>query len=490
MVKKFVKNFLLIGSVLLTLVLVCQLWFSSYFLPGGYDFFVSGFQRHIVNPLVGFFRQMGGDGFSQNLQALFKPEKIVVNIASDRRVITEEKEGYLDFCVLTDSILEKLFSGEWDIKSKTVVDMEAYTAVLRGKSIYVDYGKNCDYRLFSFGVCGELNNRLAEDIGAVRGYVISLQDGIMNDISIYIADQKSGNVVRYTVEAAKTEIEEQMKQFLAESVADGTTSYSFELNFHKEQENATSKILFDPLILMELTPVLVQGIAERTPDEFVGGVSEELLNTVLRTFSINTRTMWHYTELTDARVFVENDATLTLHPDGVLEYQTVDNGRGLELSADKTGYDIYAATDDAMRFVTQLCGHFSPELLENLRIQTDMTDETETPGVYRICFDYQVGGIPVRHRNGDGFAHTIEMKIDNGYLKSYRQYVTYYETTGVVAPVQLPMLGAADILVDTLYQEPNPLMVKKIGLCYAETEGGELVPRWNAVIGETEHIVE
>lgn len=490
MVKKYVKNFLLIGSVLLTLILVCQLWFSSYFLPGGYDFFVSGFQHHIVSPLVGLFRQMGGDGFSQSLQALFKPEKIVVNIASDRRVITEGKEGYSEFGNLTDSILKKLFSGEWDIKSKTVVDMETYTSVLRGKSIYVDYGKDCDYRLFSFDVCGELNQRLAEDIGAVRGYIIGLQDGIMNDISIYIADQKSGNVVRYIVEAEKTEIEEQMKQFLAQSVADGTNSYSFELNFHKEQENSASKILFDPLLLLELTPVSVPEVVQQVPEEFADGMSEEMINTVLRTFSINTRSMWHYTELTDARVFVENDATLTLHPDGVLEYQTVDNGRGLELSADKTGYDIYAAIDDAMRFVTELCGQLSPELSEHLRIQSDMTEATETPGVYTICFDYQIGGIPVRQNSGGGYAHAVEMKIDNGNLKSYRQYVKHYVATGAMTPVPLPMLSAADILVDRLYQEPNPLFVKKIGLCYAETENRELTPRWNALMDDGEHIVE
>ena len=491
MVKKILKNALLIGSVLLAVILVSQIWFSSYFLPDGYGFFVSSFHRRIITPVMDFFKQDGGSTFSQNLQNLYKPERIVVNVSGERCAYVEGQESYAEAYALSNDILNRMLTGAYKVKSKTTIDRDAYTSALKGKSIYVDYGKNCDYRLFSFSISGKSQSRFSDDLSAVSGHVISLQDSIMNDISLYIIDQKSSNIFRYVIEANnKDEVNQKMEELRAQTPSAGSLSYSFELNFHKEQENAASKILFEPMILMDLAPAQVSRFESHRLDEFVQGISEDMINTILRTFSINTRSMWHYTDLTNARVFVENNATLTLSPDGLIEYQTVGNGRGLDISDNKNAYDIYAATDNAMDFVTRLCSHMPPEIFENLRIRTDMVDDADKQGVYHIYFDYCVDGIPIRHKTETGYAHTIEMEINNGYLKSYRQYIRTYEKTNQEKITALPVLSAADLLVDALYKEPEPLRVQRINLCYVEDEAGVLTPTWNALIGGQEHIVQ
>ncbi len=490
MVKKTLKNCLLIGSILLTVILVSQIWFSSYFLPGGYGFFLSGLQRTFINPVMDFFGRAGGDTFSHNLESLFKPEKIVVNASDNRRMYAEGQPSYNEMLALSSDVLRNMLTGNYELKTKSVVDMDAYTSALKGKSIYVDYGKKCDYRLFSFSVCGKSQNRFSDDLSSVSSYIISLQDGIMNDISIYIMDQKSGNIYRYIVEADKAEIDSQIQATMNETTSTGVLSYSFELNFHKEQEGTPSKILFDPMILLDLTPAQLSEVTGRGLESHDEGISEELINAILRTFSINSRSVWRYTDLTNARVFVENNATLTLYPEGLIEYQTVGSGRGLDISGGKTGYDIYAATDYAMDFVTQLCSHLPAEFFENLRIRTDMVDNADKQGVYQIYFDYCVDGVPVRHQNENGYAHTIEMEIDNGYLKSYRQYLRAYDKSWKPGLAVLPVLNAADLLVDSLYNEPDPVKVQHIQLCYVEDESGVLTPKWNALVDGKEHIVQ
>ncbi|MBE7041753.1 MAG: hypothetical protein E7400_07290 [Ruminococcaceae bacterium] len=489
MVKKVMKNTLLISLVLLAVVLASQIWFNSYFLPGGYDFFFSGIQHYIVNPIQSLFSQNSDGSFSQNLKKLYRPEKIILNDSGERRVLTEGQEDYDTAYDLANAIVSRVLSGDYDTQSKTLVNMDAYMAALKGKSIHVDYGKACDYRLFSFGVCGESQSHLSGELSAVGGYVISLQDSIMDDISVYMIDQKSGNIYRYTVESEKVNVGNQITELVQKISSEGLHSYSFELNFHKEQENAASKILFEPMLLMELMPLEANELQSQQLAEFGHGISEDLINDVLRTFSVNTRSMWRYTEMTGARVFVENDATLTLHPDGLIEYQAVEGGRGLDISDADTPYDIYAATDNAVEFVTKLCSDMPPEFLENLRIRTDLLDHTDRQGVYTICFDYCVDGIPVRHKTADGYAHTIELEIDNGYLKSYRQFVRSYIKTEQKTSV-VPMLSAADILVDSLYNEAEPLQVQRIHLCYVENETGKLTPVWNAVVDATEHFVQ
>ncbi len=430
MVKKVMKNTLLICSVLLAVILASQIWFNSYFLPSGYDFLISGFQRYIINPIVGLFGQNDNSSFSQNLKKLYRPEKIILNDSGERRVFTEGQEGFDTAYTLASDILSRVLSGNYDKQSKTVVNMDAYMAALKGKSIHVDYGKACDYRLFSFGVCGESQSHLSGELSAVGGYVISLQDSIMDDISVYIIDQKSGNIYRYTVESEKVNVSNQITELVQKTSSEGSFSYSFELNFHKEQENDASKILFEPMLLMELVPVETYELQSQQPAEFGHGISEYLIDDVLRAFSVNTRSMWRYTEMTGARVFVENDATLTLYPDGLIEYQAVEGGRGLDISDADAPYDIYAATDNAVEFVTGLCSDMPPEFFENLRIRTDLLEQTDRQGVYTIYFDYCIDGVPIRHKTEEGYAHTIELELDNGYLKSYRQFVRTYTKTG------------------------------------------------------------
>lgn len=133
------------------------------------------------------------------MQTLFKPEKIVLHASGDRRVFSSGSEEFDQIRVLSADIISNCLLGEYALKSRETVNIESYFSVLKGKSIYVDYGKNCDYRLFSYSVCGQEKNRFTDDLSVIRGYIISLHDGILNDISLYIMDQKSGNIYRYSL---------------------------------------------------------------------------------------------------------------------------------------------------------------------------------------------------------------------------------------------------------------------------------------------------
>lgn len=490
MVKKTLKNIILFCSVFLTVVLVCQIWFSSYFLPGGYDFLVSGFKRNIVDPVISLFKAGTSSDFSQNFNLLYRPEKIVVNAFSQRGVLVDGQAGFQEAYTLSNDIMGRLLSGELSLKSRETVDMGSYTAVLKGKSLYVDYGKNCDYSLFSFSTCGQAQTGFSEELSVIKDYVISLHEMIMNDVSVYIKDQKTGNVYRYVVELDKNSLDRKITELANQSSTNGVLSYAFELNFHKENADTVSKVLFEPMVLMELAPPTLPAVTGRNLEDFDDNINDEMMNTILRDFSINTRTMWRYTDLSDARVFVENDATLTLHPDGLLEYVAEKDGQGLDISAGKGGDDIYDATNHAVDFVTTICSNLSPEYFSHLRLQTNMVESDDRQGVYRIYFDYLIDGVPIRHNTNDGYAHTIEMEIDNGRLKTYRQYLKFYEKADETEIPCMAMLNAADLLVDALYKENEPLWIQRIQLCYVENEAGELVPQWNATVNGQEQIIQ
>ncbi len=490
MLKKSMKNIVLALLVLIAFVLVYQIWFNSSFLPNGSDYVLKSLRSNIITPIVRLLEGRSDADFSQNLQELFKPDKIVLHASGDRRVYSNGGEGFSQVRAMAGEIMSRCMLGDYTIKSKETVDTESFYNVLKGKSIYVDYGKNCDYRLFSFGVCGQEKNRFTEDLSVIRGYIIGLHDGIMNDFSLYVKDQKSGNIYRYMLEGNKEEIETSMNEFMMDPANSGSPSYSFELNFHKEQEQMETKVIFEPLLLMDLVPKTLPHIATMDESELEHLLQDGLIDDVLDVFSIDGSTTRKYIDLDNERVFVENNATLTIYPSGLLEYQTVQGGHGLDITggANQGAYDIYAATSHAVDFVARLCDYMPPDYFEHLQFHTDLTENAQQDGVYRICFDYCIDGTPLQHKTVDGYSHTIEMEIENGYLKSYKQYIKDYEKTEGVWQ-QEPMLKAADALVDAHYVD-KALYIEKIGVCYVENSDATIAPTWAAVVDGHDKMIE
>lgn len=488
--KRSIKNIVLAFSVLLAFVLVYQIWFNSYLLPDGYRYLTSGIENNIIKPIVGFLSPKKNGDFSQNLKALLKPEKVVLQYSGERRAFSDDAAGFVQARKLAETTMQHAMNGDYALKSKETVTMDSYFSTLKGKSVYVDYGKNCDYRLFSFALCGKTKNSFTDDMSSMNGYIISLHDGILNDVSVYMIDQKSETVYRYVVEAEKNELDTQLKNIMAQSESLRTLSYSFELNFHKEQAESPSKVIFSPMLLLDLQAQTIPSVSS----SLVGGtehvLNEDMLDAVLSTFSINTRTMNKYVDLDNARVFIENNATLTVYPNGLLQYQTVQGGRGPDISAgtDKTNYDIYSAMANAVDFVTELCGYLPSDIFEHLQISSALVNETAKQGRYKICFDYCIDGRPVRCQEGDTYYHTIEIEIENGFLQSYRQVLkTYEKHTDAMLTLQ-PMLNAADVLVDMLYVGDSPVIISSMCAGYVDTLFDDISAGWIAVANEHEYV--
>lgn len=490
-VKRTVKNIILLFSVLSAFVLAYRIWFNSYALPGGYQYLTSGIEQKLIQPIVSFFKPKRTGDFSQNLKRLLKPEKIVLQYGGERRAFSGGTAGYTQAEELAEETMQHLLSGAYKLKSKETVDAESLFSVLKGKSIYVVYGKSCDSRLFSFALCGSAHNSFTDDVSAVGGYVISLHDGILNDISVYLTDPKNGTMYRYVLEAEKNELDMRLKNIMAQSESAYTLSYSFELNFHKQQPESLSKVIFEPMLLLDLqTQSLpsVTSVSSAAPEQLFG---EDTLDLILSAFSINTRTMNQYVDLDNARVFIENNATLTLYPDGLLTYQTVQGGHGPDISgnADKASYDIYSATTNAVDFVTELCSYLPPDLFEHLQISSELVNDSTRQGVYKICFDYCIDGVPIRCKEGDTYYHTIEIEIENGYLQSYRQMTKTYEQSGEAPQTLQPMMNAADTLVDLLYTDDSPVQISAMHANYIDDNENGIMAAWCAVANGGEYML-
>lgn len=451
--------------------------------------------EHIITPVSALFGKARSGGFSQNISSLIKPEKIVANSAGKRSVLYSTVPGYDELLESSNSFMREFLLDELKIRSRETVEEDEVFSVLKGKSLYIDYDNRCDSRLYSVSVCGKEKTSFSNDVSMVKEIVISFRDNVLNTIAIYVKDYKSQNIWKYTVESGDIKIEESLTKYYETYSGENMLSYSYELNFHKEVNvnGREAKVVFDPLILFDLTPKQRPDIVS---ENLIAGQGTELEtpleNIILKAFQINSNSMFKYTDLENAKIFVENDATLIIDPSGYFEYKALEGSRGLSISQgmDKSSYDIYASTTLAVDFVAALCNSISGDLLSRMRISSDVVENTGKQGNYLITFDLYIDGIPVLQYNEETQKtdHTIVMELDNGYLKSYRQYLKTYHFSGNSSGIS-PVINAVDELISFASEEKLPLRVKRIGVCYFDTQAETLPQKWEVdVDGVTEAI--
>lgn len=486
--KSFFKDAILVLLIFLNLFLAFQIWFDTNMFSTDSLGEASKIEEYLLNPVKKLFSKKSDGAFSENLRELMRPQRIILNKSNSRAVIYDDDESYQKILSYTDELMRGVFNGDIKINNRETVSLDDYCAVLKRNSVYLDYDNFCDFRLFSASICGESKNQLSNDFSVVREFLLTPADNALNNIAAYIKDYKTGNIMKYIIDVKKDALEEELTYYFQTHSKDSTLNYSFELNFHKQESGDGSlvRLVFDPLIIFNLVSSEIQ-TAEANSDLLYrwSQMQDEQANGILNAFKINPMTMRKYTNLTNARVFVENEATLTLSTDGILEYQTIEGGQGLLIADEeqKNNFDIYNAVSSAVNFIYQVNEELPYDLISTLRLNSDLIDGT-AQGSYTINFDLYTNGFPILQTDpatGEK-SHCITMKIENGYLKYYRQFIRKYHSDGNVLSIT-PVINAVDGLIDDLNPQTEFLNVLNVGRCYVDSGVEDaLVPQWNIVV--------
>ena len=442
-------------------------------------------EEFLIKPVKKLFSPKNDGSFSENLRNLMRPQRIILNKSNSRAVLYDEDENYRVILNYTDELIRRVLNGNTKINKVETISLDDYCAVLKRNSVYLDYDNFCDFRLFSAAICGESKNQLSNDLTVVRECLLSPADNTLNNVALYIKDYKTNNIMKYILDVKKDVLEQELTSYFQNHSKESTLNYSFELNFHKQESGDGSlvRLVFDPLIIFNLVSSEMKGA--ETDSELLyrwPQIQDEKANEILGAFKINPMTMRKYTNLTNARVFVENEATLTLSTDGILEYKTIEGGQGLLIANDeqKNNFDIYNAVSSAVNFVYQVNEELPYDLISSLRFNSDLTGGTNQ-GSYIISFDLYTNGYPILQTDattGEN-THCITMKIENGYLKYYRQFIRKYRFNGDSLSIT-PVINAVDGLIDDLNSQNEFLNVLNVGRCYVDSGNDKkLMPQWN-----------
>ncbi len=461
MKKEHIKSIVLTALVGMNFLLGSRILFNKKLWPNGYNFF------NVEN--LSFLNIFGpGNGDSETLQEtahLTLPEKIIFNTGDQttRFSLNSNNKEYKEILKQANEILITAFSN--DDGSIYEATAEEWFSTLRTNSIYLGYYTEYDTTLFA-KFLGIPDTAIANHLPSFSNIVISLYD----NVTIYIDDAKSDKY--YKIKSGnrfsdfKENVERTMAEYNNSTAGQDAINYSFDLSFDKTF--GTQKTVIDSMVPIYSNTRTAPVISASTPwEDFNDSTANGIKTELVKLFNFNAGIANRYTEADGTTVYVENNATLKIHPNGLIEYKAIDNG--LQLTQSRGRYNNISAVNSFASKINK-----SAKSADEIYISSGVGDEGST-----LTFDYIVEGLPVKI-TGTEPNNAIYCQIEDGHIKEYRHFLRSYKNAGrtITTP---EFIFAVDSVIQQYSSITEEVTINKLYLAY--TDNGlnmELGANWIA----------
>ncbi len=483
MKKEKFKTGILLILICSAIVLAASVWFGSGIWPRGYDFFVSFPNRTFFSR---FFTS--SQPYVSPMENLAKPRMLVVTNDANRGVYYNSDESYAPYYEAVNSFFKTALSDKSLVFMSTAVGEEEWYDVLRNdeildtKSIYIAYSTAMSPRLFA-QVLGTEHTWLEEQTDAVQEFILAPVGDTGQDVLLYVRGL-SGNPV------SKFYINYPQKEALWTRIAGMTNnegySYAFELNLHDSHVGigggVEQKVVMDPLLMISPRNGASVPVVGSNPI-----TSETDTEALLSAFNYRERGVNRYTGADGTLHFVENYGSISIYPDGLVEYYAVDAQKGVQvLPAENAPATLYDSLNGAVTFAAKVWQSLVPDMPFDALVSSDLVENAA--GDYTFTLDYYYEGTPITMDTGQ-MRHAAEIHVKNGKIVEYRHLLRRYAAAGEKQP-DIPMLQAIDGMYAQLGTADSQIRILDLYLSYIEdTRTQVLRPVWCASIEGQEDIV-
>lgn len=395
----------------------------------------------------------GQDNATQNVVNTFwqlsQPERVFVISGDDRRIVTKADSDYQQLIEKINVTIRDIYS----VKAADILasDEEQWKECLAGDAVYVKFTapRDTGFESLFYGVKDSGLSRALESCNEI---VFVPDQALKSTLSVYIKDEKGDKFTRVTMQT-DTEI---FKKAIEESRGNGR-----EFSFGFEIEEA--KNVLAPMILVPTGEIETRNIRVDVPRIYKSGINftkaTEVTTGLVNIFGYNPNTVRQYENTDGALIYVGETGSLSLHPEGRIEYKALGENEGVPIATGTSGlasaYSVVAGLSEVMEKIYNLSGIKDEKHHAELRITDFRQDGME--------FDYFVDG--TRVSLGDGAA--VSAVIKNGVLVEFKMWIKTVEKTES-STKSIPMLTAVN---DYLAQNPRTESVNSEGLVYIYNGG-------------------
>ncbi len=499
------KSIILLLLIVSSLVMSAFVWLSEELWPTGYNFFITLKNNNIIRYVL---RWDEADSIPK--ENLSKPQRLIVTNGSKRTVYYNSDVSFDRVFDVVKGFMMSSLSEETKVLREMEVGEDEWHSVLRNdelldtRYIYVDYSLAFTPRLFA-QVLGIKTTWMEQNLSAVKDFIVAPVGFGGSEILLYARDYRGESIYKYYVDYPGADA---LYSAILDYTEGDTDNYrfSFEQNLHTAEGGVTGSrntnsadggatveqnVLIEPLVIISTKINETDVIESSNPMSVDAGFNQDAL---LSTFRFPHNAHSHYTDARGVEHFVENYSTLKIHQNGLLEYTSVDEKRGIDVSGEEAGAStLYESLNNAIEFSENVWRSVMPSTPFNVLVTSNLIENSEKPGVYRFTLDYYFGGNPITvDLVGDDFVpmkNAVIIEMANGRITKYRHFIRRYEKTGESVS-NIPMVPALDGIINKLRQNEGEIIVSDIFLSYIEKEYEPYkAPVWCAKTSGSDEII-
>jgi regulatory protein YycH of two-component signal transduction system YycFG len=454
--KERIKNWVLVGLVVLSFVFTTQLWLSVPL-------------ERIISTNQTFSGQDSKKDY--DLSSFVLPQLLVVNFGggSHTKLINDSSNHrfFADIYYEVFGIMEYIFTNGQELEFVPAA-REEWSASKASKSVEVEYKGAFDTALFREVFGGKEDG---EDLPfiSIKGITISLGA----DRSIYINDGKSGAVFKAVLPADDIQLDGLVDRLEERDPVKYWTlleiGYSNNDNFYV------------PLDMRSFN--LPAGTAEKEID-----INDQQVVDMYASDFFNDMSMVRkITEMNGSLIYTDGQtALLRIDTDGSLEYLAYSYAGG-----DSSYTDINSAAHAAMSFIDGHGGIPEQFFLEELREVTEGGH-----GGYLFKFNYAYNGLPFFRKDALGTS-AVEITVIDGKVVKYYRNIHHITRARIVQTPLLYPVEAADVVAGIIngsgdLKTPPDILDMYLGYCIdtEEAKDYQIFPVWYIKTEQHEFIVD
>ena len=361
---------------------------------------------------------------SQNVVSTFwkwsEPDVIMTNCAENRDLVLKDDGEYSKVIESINMIMREAYSQKESAFEK--VPVVQWRNALKGNSVYVRYPSvrpvNFDLQFYETKETAFLKN-----VTAYSETIFIPNVSSDRGVSVIIRDEGSGEFVKVTTDADATVL----KNVLRNRLESEENSYS--LAYEKAGQNIGSVSLGE-MIVIPPDGQETNAIVVKVPRVYQGGINftrtTDFATGLINLFGYNPNTIRQYANSDGAIMFVGETGSLSVHPQGKIEYKALGENEGVSLSQSGQmgagAYSVVSGLSSLMERVFTLCGIGDEKHNADLKI-TAFPDILQEQMVFK--FDYFVDGHKVVI-DEDSAARAV---VKNGVLTELKVWVKAIEKT-------------------------------------------------------------
>lgn len=395
------------------------------------------------------------------LESVFSPRVAVLSYSDGRVTVNFTDEESKSLRNSINNIIKEAL-----IKNDTPATKEQWQSALTSKSIYADFSVPVSFDAMSefLGVKNNISTFSHFDS------MVIVTNNISNTslIPVYFCDSNEQKYLSVPVFLNDNTLYTLLDNYSKKEKQN--ISYAFEINLDKKLDtNTHQKILFDSYVRINLDPINLNVIERENVDIY----NENTVKKIMELFSVEYKTAKKYTQSDLTTLYVDSNCVVTLHPDGLIEYEATDN-KGIKISEDNS---VSSCAASSAKILDDLLGCF--DISNNTRIFINSPLNEVDKESYTFNFDYLYNSIPIYSED-----HGCSIKVDNGRISSLKAYIKNFNL--VSKGKESNPLEVIDILYESMGE--RNIKINDLYFGYFDKRG-QITLSWQAQIEGSEDII-